>query len=224
MRGRGNDQGGRWPVGIWFAMVGVSAGTVASFSLIGWTFARDLYGGGDGAEPLGYEPQTVVIEAEETPEPIGVAGGDDDPAEPAEPGPEPQIAVSPAEPRAERLQDDDIEAASVHDEPVLEESAPPQLVPVDEDDGDCGREESDEPDREHDWDGGWNNGGHGHGGDHGSDHGDHDRDYQPHDLDLDAAFNQADIELDLEAAIDQADLELESALDSAFDPAIGTED
>lgn len=146
----GNDQGGRWPVGIWFAMVGVSAGTVASFSLIGWTFARDLYGGG-GAEPLGYEPQTVVIEGEKTPDPVGVAGGDE-PIGPALPGPEPQIAVSPAEPRAERLQDAEVEAARPtperpRDEPVPESSTPPQLVPIGEDEDPCDPgEDAGEPD------------------------------------------------------------------------------
>jgi hypothetical protein len=204
VRGRGSDQGGRWPVGIWFAMVGVSAGTVASFSLIGWTFARDLYGGGDGTVPLDYEPQTVVIEADETPDPIGVAGGDDGPVDPAGPGPgaEPQIGISAAEPRAERLQDAEVEAAlppeEPRDEPAREESAPPQLVPVGEDEEDCGREESD-PDPH--WDGHW-----GDDGDGGRDHG-HDWDsggdresaaYELPELDLDLGLDEDSIELELE--------------------------
>ncbi|MDA1362779.1 hypothetical protein O1R50_24385 [Glycomyces luteolus] len=193
MSGRGNDQEGRWPVGIWFAMVGVSAGTVASFSLIGWTFARDLYGGEDGTEPLHYEPQTVVIEAEETPGPEGIAGGDEGPAGgPADPGPEPQIAVSPAEPQAERI----AEAGGadprleLEDEPVLVQSKPPQLVPVEEDEGDCGPEESAaEPGWEHDWDGGW---------DPEDDGGQGSDDLEPYELDLDLASDQDSIELGLE--------------------------
>ncbi|MEV3937807.1 hypothetical protein AB0K52_17725 [Glycomyces sp. NPDC049804] len=143
MRGKGSDQGGHWPVGIWFAMVGVSAGTVAAFSLIGWTFAKDLYGGGDGIEPLDYEPQTVVIEAE-TPDPVGVAGGD---GGPLGPGPEPRIAISPAaEPQAERIgeADDAGGAPREPDDGRVPESAPPQLVPVEEEDGPCPPEESGE--------------------------------------------------------------------------------
>jgi hypothetical protein len=200
VRGRGSDQGGRWPVGIWFAMVGVSAGTVASFSLIGWTFARDLYGGGDGTEPLHYEPQTVVIEADETPEPVGVAGGDDGPAGPAEPGPEPQIAVSPAEPQAERIVEaDDTEDRRYEPEadPLPEESAPPQLVPVEEDEGDCGREESGhEPGWEPDWNGDWDRGDDDDSG--GEDGGGNRDDREAHEIDLDLEFDRDHIELDLE--------------------------
>ncbi|WP_205324384.1 hypothetical protein [Glycomyces sp. YM15] len=196
MSGRGSDQGGRWPVGIWFAMVGVSAGTVASFSLIGWTFARNLYGGDDGTEPLHYEPQTVVIEAEKTPDPAGVAGGDEEPADPAGPGPEPQIAVSPAEPQAERIVEADAAdepRLEPEDEPVPEQSAPPRLVPVDEDD--CGREEGAEaPEWYDDWDVDWD-----HVRGDGDDRGGHGRDdLELYELDLDLEFDQDGIELDLE--------------------------
>jgi hypothetical protein len=200
VRGSGSDQGGRWPVGIWFAMVGVSAGTVASFSLIGWTFARDLYGGGDGTVPLDYEPQTVVIEADETPDPIGVAGGDGGPVDPAGPGPEPQIGISAAEPRAERLEDAEVGAALPPEEPrggpASEESAPPQLVPVGENEEDCGREESD-PDPH--WDGHWGDD-RDDGRDWSSD-GDRDREraaYELPALDLDLELDESSIEIELE--------------------------
>lgn len=222
MRGRGSDQGERWPVGIWFAMVGVSAGTVASFSLIGWTFARDLYGGGEGTVPLDYEPQTVVIEADATPGPVGVPGGDG-PAGPLadpSPGAEPQIGVSAAEPRAERLEDAEIGAAQPpegpRDERAPEESAPPQLVPIGEDDGDCGRDESAGAGWDPHWDGGWEEGwdtGWGDGGDSGQDEGggghgpDRERDWVDYELpELDLG-----LELELELEESSNDLELESA-------------
>ncbi|MFG3338496.1 hypothetical protein [Glycomyces sp. NPDC048151] len=218
MRGRGSDQGGRWPVGIWFAMVGVSAGTVASFSLIGWTFAKDLYGGGDGAEPLDYDPQTVVIEADETPDPAGVAGGDDSPvgpSGPSGPGPEPRIAVSAAEPQAERIVEADDAEAPPHepsderaDEPVPEQSTPPQLVPVDGSDGDCGREEADDPELVPDWDDDWN-----WDAGHSSDYGWDDPGYA--EPDLEAALDTAEIRLDLE---------FDPASDTETDPLPGSGD
>jgi hypothetical protein len=149
VRGKGTDQGGRWSVGIWFALVGVSAGTVASFSLIGWTFTQGLYDGDGGAEPLEFHSETVVIEAGETPAPEGVAGGDELDGL-IEPGSEPDAAASPAEPRAERVQEDAEDAPEAPAETPgdarpeeqqheVEETEPPQLVPVDEDehDGDC---------------------------------------------------------------------------------------
>ena len=113
MRGKRNDQGGRWPLGIWFALVGMSAGTVASFSLIGWTFTRGLYVGG-GAEPLEYESETVILEAEVTTGPEGIAGGDA-PEGLIEPGAVPEFAASPAEPRAERMPEADGGGAPAHD-------------------------------------------------------------------------------------------------------------
>lgn len=145
MRGNGSDQGGRWSVGLWLALVGVSAGTVASFSLIGWTFTRDLYDGGRGTEPLEFHSETVIIEAEETPE--GVAGGDGELEGLVEPDSEPNVAASPAEPRAELVQDGAEDASEPPaDEPTdarpeSEETEPPQLVPVGEDDGECDRDE-----------------------------------------------------------------------------------
>lgn len=244
MRGRGSDQGGHWPVGIWFAMVGVSAGTVASFSLIGWTFAKDLYGGGDGTEPLGYDPQTVVIEADETP--VGVTGGDEGPLGPAGPEHEPQIAVSPAEPQAERIVEadeaDDLPELDPREEAATETSTPPQLVPVEDEDDDCGREEA-APDGNTgaDHNGGNGNGegqgqgqgqgqsqGQGQGQGQGRGNGDHwDRPDLPEldlelDLDLDAVFDQADIELDLEYdAATVPELEPEDPSDAASEPAPG---
>jgi hypothetical protein len=126
--------------------VGVSAGTVASFSLIGWTFTRGLYDGGNGTEPLEFDSETVIIEAEETPE--GVAGGDDELEGLVEPDSEPDVAASPVEPRAELVQDGDEDAPEAPgDDPAeerteSEETEPPQLVPVDEEDGDCGHDEA----------------------------------------------------------------------------------
>lgn len=163
MRGKRNDQGGRWPLGIWFALVGMSAGTVASFSLIGWTFTRGLYVGG-GAEPLEYESETVILEAEVTTGPEGIAGGDA-PEGLIEPGAVPEFAASPAEPRAERMPEADGGGAPAHDprdgEPESDETAsgepePPHLVPVDEDDGGGRDEEALDPGGEQEypeWDG-----------------------------------------------------------------------
>ncbi|WP_112136900.1 hypothetical protein [Glycomyces dulcitolivorans] len=157
MRGRGSDQGGRWPVGIWFALVGVSAGTVASFAMIGWTFTRGLYTGGDGAEPVEIESGTVVIEGEEPPADPGgiegIAGGDPVPDGLAEPGA--GIDPEPAEPQAGPLPEPE-DAPGPPVEESEEEREPPQLVPVDEDKPPCAPEESTgEPeDPGHDWDGG----------------------------------------------------------------------
>jgi hypothetical protein len=129
-------------------LVGVSAGTVASFSLIGWTFTRGLYDGGNGTVPLEFHPETVIIEAEETPE--GAAGGDDELEGLVEPGTEPNVAASPAEPRAERVQDGDVDVPEApvevpteeRAEERAEESGPPQLVPVDEGEDPCDLDEA----------------------------------------------------------------------------------
>ncbi|MCC3764732.1 hypothetical protein K3N28_16870 [Glycomyces sp. TRM65418] len=165
MRCKGSDQGGRWPVGIWFALVGMSAGTVGSFSLIGWTFAQGLYDGESGAEPLEFDPGTVVIEAEEPPvdepEDEGLAGGDDGLDGLTEPGREPDTAASPAEPRTGRVEETAEAPEEVPEAPVeesreerheAEATEPPHLVPVDEDedDGDCGHDEAEHgPDGRH---------------------------------------------------------------------------
>lgn len=189
MSGTGNDQGGHWPVGLWFAMVGVSAGTVASFALIGWTFTRGLDGGA-GPEPLEYDPETVIIEAEETPGPEGIAGGDDGQEGLLEPGAEPQIAAGPAEPQAGRISEGDGDAGPLAgeprgDEPAPEGSEPPQLVPIEEDDNVCGREEEA-------YDPGGEQGGN-------DGRGDHDwADHELQELDLDVVYGQVDIEFELE--------------------------
>ncbi len=171
MRSRGSDQGGHWPVGIWFALVGVSAGTVASFAMVGWTFTRGLYTGEDAAEPVEIEPGTIVIEGEEPPaspgEIEGIAGGDPAPDGLAEPGA--GIDPEPAQPRAEPLPGAGPDAGP--GAPVEESgeedpgSEPPRLVPVGEDDP-CTPEES----AEHpgpgwsDWDGAdWDRDGDGRG-------------------------------------------------------------
>ncbi|HEX2143477.1 MAG TPA: hypothetical protein VHG10_03115 [Glycomyces sp.] len=159
MRGTGSDQGGHWPVGLWLALVGMSAGTVASFSLIGWTFTRGLYVDAPSREPLGYESETVILEAEETPEPAGGAGSDGLEGL-AEPGKGPEIAASPAEPRAERVpesveHDHEASAEEPREERAeIETTEPPQLVPVNEGgcDGEAGAPEDDHGG--HEWGGG----------------------------------------------------------------------
>lgn len=175
MHGRGSDQGGRWPVGIWFALVGISAGTVASFAMVGWTFTRGLYTGADGTEPMEIESGTVIIEGEESPatpgEIAGLAGAEPSPGGLAEPGEgvEPVAAEPQAElvPQRDRGEPDDAPGPPV--EEGGEESEPPRLVPIGEDP--CGPEESsdngEEDDAEDDgeddgngWDhGDWDNGG-----------------------------------------------------------------
>jgi hypothetical protein len=151
VRGKGSDQGERWSFGIWFALVGVSAGTVASFSLIGWTFTQGLYDGGNGTEPLEFESETVILEAE-SPEGEGIAGELEGLVEP---GTEPDVAASPAEPRAGRvseaveiLPDTPAETTPPEEHHEVEEAGPPHLVPVDEgDDGGCDPdEEGEDPD------------------------------------------------------------------------------
>ncbi|MFC3492807.1 hypothetical protein [Glycomyces rhizosphaerae] len=187
MSDTGNDQGGHWPVGIWFAMVGVSAGTVASYALIGWTFARGL-DAGDGAEPLEYGSETVIIEAEESPDPEGVAGGDDGQEGLVEPGAEPRVAASAAEPQAGLIAESGDDASRLADEPSGDEPAPegskpPQLVPIEEDGDGCGGgEDADDADGDQGWDDG------------GSDH-----DWADPELpELDLVLDQVDLELELE--------------------------
>ncbi|MEU6247057.1 hypothetical protein [Glycomyces sp. NPDC047010] len=217
MHGRGSDQGGRWPVGIWFALVGISAGTVASFAMVGWTFTRGLYTGDDGAEPVEIESGTVVIEGDEPPatpgEIEGIAGAEPVPGGLAEPG----EGVEPvaAEPQAELVQQHEREPEEAPGAPVEEggeeggeEAEPPRLVPVDEDP--CGPEESGETpgedeeddggdagnDWDHgDWDQDWNDGGW-EGGWDDWDHGGWSSDGARLDPELEVEF---EVELDLEA-------------------------
>jgi hypothetical protein len=150
---RGSDQGGRWPVGIWFALVGVSAGTVASFALIGWAFTRGLYTGEDASVPVEIEPETVVIKGEEppaTPGIEGIAGADPVPDGLAEPGA--GIDPEPAEPQAEPISGGgadsepgpalrEVADSEDADEEDAEEPEPPRLVPIEED-APCPPEES----------------------------------------------------------------------------------
>jgi hypothetical protein len=127
VRRRGSDQVGRWPWEVWFALVGVSAGTVASFAGVGWAFlhAAGLVGGTGEATPLSWGHEEVVIEAEEDLE------GESTPEDQAEPSttvrrePEPEVApieeeTTPAEPSLEPI-------------PVAE-AVEPQLVPVEPED------------------------------------------------------------------------------------------
>ncbi|RRR96020.1 hypothetical protein [Glycomyces terrestris] len=170
MRGRGSDLGGRWPVGIWFALVGVSAGTVASFAMLGWTFTRGLYTGGEADEPVQIDSGTVIIEGEEPPaEPgdvEGLAGGDPLPEGLAEPGA--GVDPEPAEPQAEPLPEPaDEPGPPVESDPVEEggeQSEPPKLVPVEEEPPCDPGESTGEPapdwddwqdDWESDWPGEW---------------------------------------------------------------------
>lgn len=121
MRRKGSDQVGRWPWGVWFALVGVSAGTVASFAAVGWAF---LYAVGPAAgegdsDPLAWDRDRVVIEAEET------AGGPEDPS-----------GSGGAEPSAGELSAPEPEAATAEEtptpgpEPERPAESDPRLVPV----------------------------------------------------------------------------------------------
>lgn len=187
MHGRGSDQGGRspvgrWPVGMWFALVGVSAGTVASFALVGWTFTRGLYTGPGTAEPFEFESGTVVIEAEEVPDAAGgvgegAAGGDEAGLGGlVEPGGVAEIDPSAAEPQAERVPEADQEHSGEEPEGKPDEERgeadedPPELLPVEDEDRGCGRdEEADESSPVLDWDQDWHSGGADQDWDQGSD-------------------------------------------------------
>lgn len=181
MRGRGSDLGGRWPVGLWLALVGMSAGTVASFGMVGWTFAMGLYGEEEAGPPLAFDSESVVIEAEEPPGDDGPEGDGSDggssgtgvdlgdlelPVDPGgetanEPEPvEPQVSLVPVETEDARVE----ERAPVEESAPIEEAEPPKLVPVEESESepedDCDREEHEGGSWEHGWDdaweGGWN--------------------------------------------------------------------
>ncbi|HLU28492.1 MAG TPA: hypothetical protein VKZ65_08645 [Glycomyces sp.] len=123
MRRRGSDQGGRWPWEVWFALVGVSAGTVASFAGVGWAFlhAAGLVEETGEAAPLAWDRDEVVIEAEEAPEGGPIAEDTAEPSTTVRWEPEPEAALvgeeaTPAEPALERTPEADAVA--------------PQLVPV----------------------------------------------------------------------------------------------
>ncbi|MCD0443515.1 hypothetical protein LO763_07725 [Glycomyces sp. A-F 0318] len=159
MHGTGGDQGGHWPAGVWFALVGVSAGTVTSFALIGWTFTRSLYGGVEAAEPLEFESGTVVIEAEEDP---AEESGEDPGAEgTGEPGGPAEVDSSPAEPQAEPRGDAEPEpaeeapeepAAPVEQGEAEDGGGDPELVPVEEDGSWCPPDaEAGVPDWDYEW-------------------------------------------------------------------------
>ncbi|MEU5872307.1 hypothetical protein AB0A73_12215 [Glycomyces sp. NPDC047369] len=221
MHGRGSDQGGRWPVGIWFALVGISAGTVASFAMVGWTFTRGLYTGADGAEPMEIESGTVIIEGEEPPatpgEIDGLAGAEPVPGGLAEPGE--GVEPAAAEPRAELVPQRDREPEDAPGPPVEEggeASEPPRLVPVDEDP--CGPEESGETpgeDENEDEDD---------GGDAGNswDHGEWDGDWS--DWGGDWSGTSSDEALDPETELDvDVDAGLETEADSGLEAELEVE-
>ncbi|GAA2299454.1 hypothetical protein GCM10009853_064680 [Glycomyces scopariae] len=209
MRGRGSDQEGRWPVGIWFALVGVSAGTVASFALIGWTFTRGLYTADWAGDPVEIESGTVIIEGEEPPaDPGGVDGLTG--GEPAEPGA--GIDPEPAKPQVERLPEPEaepgppVEEAAPSEEPT-EEAEPPRLVPVEQGEQPCPEESGEEPE---DGDGGGDDGEDGDGWDrpdwdHGHGHDEEGHWHQDHgtvpDLGLEPGLD-LDRDLDLGLRLD----------------------
>ncbi|HEU5128638.1 MAG TPA: hypothetical protein VFU12_11670 [Glycomyces sp.] len=131
MRRRGSDQVGRWPWGVWLALVGVSAGTVASFAGVGWAFlhAAGIAEDAGEAAPLAWDQDEVVIEAEEPPD--GDRGSESgSAAEGTEPStkvlwePEPE-AATPEEPTAPS-------GPVLEPTPETAEEAP-QLVPVEPD-------------------------------------------------------------------------------------------
>ncbi|WP_100445087.1 hypothetical protein [Glycomyces xiaoerkulensis] len=68
----GGNRTGGWPLGAWFALVGVSAGTVAMFAAVAWAFtdATGLYEGSEAAGPPGWAVEDpMVIDAESAPSP-----------------------------------------------------------------------------------------------------------------------------------------------------------
>ncbi|THV41574.1 hypothetical protein [Glycomyces buryatensis] len=143
MRRTRSDQGGRWPWGIWLALVGVSAGTVGSFAVVGWAFtsAAGLYDGSGGGAPLEWESETIVIEAEEAP-PGGPSDGESPGAagdSRAEPGPEPSAAepqVAPAPGRTET--EPELRPESDPESDSVTDAEPPQLIPIESGHGrDC---------------------------------------------------------------------------------------
>ena len=139
MRYEGSDQVGRWPWGVWLALVGVSAGTVASFAAVGWAFlsAAGAYDAGtDSAAPPGWVQDDVVIEAEPTPEPGAVATGPE-PTTEASSVPEPEVEPAEPETREPVLAPVPERAPAEPDEPedpTESESDPPKLVPIEEED------------------------------------------------------------------------------------------
>lgn len=120
----GSDRAGRWPWGVWFALVGVSAGTVASFASVGWAFlwAADLGDETDGVEPVRWDRESVVIEAapetEATTTPEDEAPATEPPAVSA-----PEVSVTETE--SERT----LERADAEEEA---ETPLPVLVPIEE--------------------------------------------------------------------------------------------
>ena len=97
-----SDRAGRWPWGVWFALVGVSAGTVASFALVGWTFVSLAGQGADeAAEAPVWAGESVVLEAAPEPGSAPAPGPSDDhplvsePEAGLIPGPEPEPEPEP---------------------------------------------------------------------------------------------------------------------------------
>lgn len=134
MRRKGSDQVGRWPWGVWLALVGVSAGTVASFAAVGWAFMHTvgLVEESGDARPFAWDRDGVVIEAEKTTE-------DDREAEDAEPtseapsAPEPEAATATVEerPSAEPERPAEAPPLLMPTEPPPSEAEAPALVPLD---------------------------------------------------------------------------------------------
>ncbi|GAB3996237.1 hypothetical protein GCM10029992_15720 [Glycomyces albus] len=111
-------------LGVWFALVGVSAGTVASFALVGWAFvsASEPDGATGVAGAPDWAEETVVLEA--TPEPASVPRPDASadrprvagPATEQDPGPVPEASPEPeAESEAGRPE----ESSGSEEEPRL---------------------------------------------------------------------------------------------------------
>ncbi len=138
MRRKGSDQVGRWPWGVWLALVGVSAGTVASFAAVGWAFmhAAGLVEESGAAHPLAWDRDGVVIEAERTTE-GGQEAEDAEPTAGALSAPEPEAATVTAEeerqPSAEPRPERPAEASPqlMPTEPPPSKAEEPALVPLD---------------------------------------------------------------------------------------------
>ncbi|GAB3226461.1 hypothetical protein GCM10027447_16660 [Glycomyces halotolerans] len=96
----GSDREVKWPPGAWLALVGVSAGTVASFAGIGWAFMHSagFYDDPEAGDPAAWPQESVVIE-----------GGPGDPPGPdrdeptSEPSERPEGGGGASVPRAEKI-------------------------------------------------------------------------------------------------------------------------
>ncbi|WP_199042340.1 hypothetical protein [Glycomyces salinus] len=126
---RSFDRASRWPWGVWFALVGVSAGTVASFALVGWVFVS-ASGPGEAtgaAGATGWAEETVVLEA--TPEAWSVPRPEPSADRPQMTGPAAELDPGPAR-ESSPEPDPEPEAEAVRPEESDGSEDDPRLVPL----------------------------------------------------------------------------------------------